>query len=170
MLDTAKKITVYLSGPMYLGRAQATGWRNEIKACFNSWYEEETAYRGGHSGWPPPRAFNANYIYFNVLDPCDRWFGDRASDLSEVGGYIVQMDKLEVAKSDVIIVNATDPGWGTPMEQYYAWAETKAMVLAFADKDYPSIWAKAHCHQMFRTHQEAAKFLCSIAYSLARVV
>lgn len=80
------------------------------------------------------------------------------------------MDKMEIAKSDVLIVNATNPGWGTPMEQYIAW-ESGKMIICFSDCDYPSIWAKAHCHKMCRTHIEAAEYLCNIAAKqLARVV
>jgi len=148
-----KSITVYLSGPMYLGKEQATGWRDEIKEQILRWQQSPV---------------NHNYVHFNILDPCARWY-DKGVQLDDVGGYVVQMDKMEIAKSDVLIVNATNPGWGTPMEQYLAWAAGK-MILTFSDCDFPSIWAKAHSHQFFRTHTEVTAFLCSVANQIARAV
>jgi hypothetical protein len=138
---------------MYLGKEQATGWRDEIKERLLRWQQS-----------PDNRVF----VHFNILDPCNRWY-DKGVQLDDVGGYVVQMDKMEIAKSDVIIVNATNPGWGTPMEQYLAWSLGK-LILAFSDCDFPSIWAKVHSHQFFRTDVEAADFLCSIAKNIARVV
>lgn len=148
-----KTITVYLSGPMYLGREQAIGWRDEVKHNLLMWVRNSS---------------KSNLVHFHILDPCDRWY-DKGNDLDHVGGYVVQMDKMEIAKSDVVIVNATNPGWGTPMEQYLAFTTGK-MVLAFSDCDYPSVWAKVHSHQFFKNHVEAADFLCNIATNLARIV
>jgi hypothetical protein len=138
---------------MYLGREQATGWRDEVKQNLLMYVRD--------SG-------KSSFLHFHILDPCDRWY-DKGNDLDHVGGYVVQMDKMEIAKSDVVIVNATNPGWGTPMEQYIAFTSGK-MVLAFSECDYPSVWAKVHSHQFFRDHVEAADFLCSIATNIARVV
>jgi hypothetical protein len=143
---------------MYLGKEQATGWRDEVKHVILNWSRRE--YQQG--------VLNSSFFNFNVLDPCNRWY-DKGVQLDDVGGYVVQMDKMEIAKSDVVIVNATNPGWGTPMEQYIAWMTGK-MVLAFSDCEYPSIWAKVHSNQFFRTHIEAAEFLCSIAHNIARVI
>ncbi len=148
-----KTITVYLSGPMYLGREQATGWRDEVKEQILKW-QQSTA--------------NRSYVHFNVLDPCARWH-EKGPALDDVGRYVIQMDKMEIVKSDVIIVNATNPGWGTPMEQYLAW-EAGKMILAFSDCEFPSIWAKYHSHQFFKTHVETVDFLCSVAHQIARVV
>lgn len=163
-----KTITVYLSGPMYLGREQAVGWRDEVKQVFNKWLYSETEQPFGYSGSSKPKVLNSNFFDFKVLDPCNRWY-DKGNSLDGVGGYVVQMDKMEIAKSDVVIVNATNPGWGTPMEQYLAWKDGK-MVLAFSECEFPSIWSKAHCHQFFKNHIETAEFLCSIAKNIARVV
>lgn len=161
-----KNITVYLSGPMYLGREQATGWRDEVKQVLIKWLASDTERVVGHSGISRPKIANSNFIDFTILDPCDRWYDNGPGDF---GGYVVQMDKMEIERSDVVIVNTTNPGWGTPMEQYISWTAGK-MVLAFSDAEVPSIWAKTHCHQFFKNHIETAQFLCSIANNLARVV
>jgi len=148
------KITVYLSGPMYLGKEQATAWRNEVIKYIDFWSMEH-----GHIDRPT----------FKILNPCNRW-REKGGDLESEGSFVVQMDKIEIAKSDVVIVNATYPGWGTPMEQYIAW-ESGKMVICFSDCDYPSIWAIVHSHKMVRTHIDAADYLCNVvAKQLARVV
>lgn len=147
-----KTINVYLSGPMYLGKDQATSWRNEVKEIFYEWMSQPTSAD----------------ILINPQDPVDRWYDDK-NKLLEDGGYVVQMDKMEIEKSHVVLVNATDPGWGTPMEQYIAFTTGK-MVVAFSACVYPSIWVKAHSHQLFSNHKQASYFICSIARNLIRAL
>jgi len=152
-----KIITVYLSGPMYLGKDQAMGWRDEVIAHLDTHV------------WPVIGESAATPYRFNILNPCNRWL-EKGGELEAEGPFVVQMDKMEMATSDVFIVNATNPGWGTPMEQYIGWSTGK-MIICFADCDFPSIWARAHSHKMCRTHIEAAKWLCEVAAKqLARVV
>ena len=148
-----KTINIYLSGPMYLGKDQATRWRDEVKHQFLVW---QSRY-GAH-----------DLFRFDILDPCDRWY-EKGPELEAAGSYVVQMDKMEIAKAHVVLVNATDPGWGTPMEQYIAFTTGK-MVVAFSECEFPSIWAIAHSHRLFKSHNEAALFICGIANNLARVV
>ena len=161
-----KVITVYLSGPMYLGREQANGWRNEVIEVLMQ-----------HALVTPVPSWNvsakhiarSNGYSFDILNPCDRWARDN-DELENEHAFIIKMDKMEIAKSDVLIVNATHPAWGTPIEQYIGWSTGK-LVITFADKDSPAIWANAHCHKMCRTHIEAAEYLCHIAAKqLLRVV
>ena len=147
-----KVITLYLSGPMYLGKDQAVGWRDEVIKYVDFWSRKF-----------PDRP------QFSILNPCNRWL-EKGGELEAEGPFVVQMDKMEMAASDVFIVNATNPGWGTPMEQYIGWSTGK-MIICFSDCDFPSIWAKAHSHKMCRTHLEAAEWLCEVAAKqLARVV
>ncbi len=148
-----KIINLYLSGPMYLGKDQATQWRDEVKDRLFRWQQLKGDFER---------------FRFNVQDPCDRWY-DKGTQLNDVGGFVVQMDKMEIAKSHVVLVNATNPGWGTPMEQYIAFTSGK-MVIAFSDCEYPSIWAVAHSHKFFKNHVDATDFICHIATNLAKVV
>ena len=147
-----KIVNLYLSGPMYLGKEQATGWRDDVKRILSDW----TVQPG-----------NGHIVQFNIQDPCDRWH--EKPSLHSLAGYVVQMDKMEIAKSHVVLVNANDPGWGTPMEQYIAFTTGK-MVIAFSECEYPSIWAIQHCHMMYRTHVSAALHICDIAKNLAKAV
>ncbi len=149
-----KTITLYLSGPMYLGKEQAMGWRDDIEFHLIRWNNDFGRKEG---------------FIIQTLNPCNRWL-EKGGELEAEGPFVVQMDKMEMAKSDVFIVNATNPGWGTPMEQYIGWSTGK-MIICFSDCDFPSIWAKAHSHKMCRTHIEAVEYLCNIvAKQLARVV
>jgi len=149
-----KMITVYLSGPMYLGKEQAMSWRDDIEFHLIKWNND---------------VGQLARIRIETLNPCNRWL-EKGGELEAEGPYVVQMDKMEIAKSDVLIVNATNPGWGTPMEQFIGWQSGK-MVICFSDCDFPSIWAKAHSHKMCRTHIEAITWLCNVASrQLARVV
>lgn len=168
----AKTINLYLSGPMYLGKEQATGWRVTVKNIIKAWLDTEipTASMPPYIGYSgiPPRLFNRDLVDFYFQDPCDRWY-DKGTELTNVGGYVVQMDKMEIEKSHVVLVNASDPGWGTPMEQYIAFTTGK-MVIAFSDCEYPSIWAVAHSHMMFKNHVKAADFICKIAKNVIKAV
>lgn len=148
-----KIINLYLSGPMYVTKEQATGWRNEVKSIINDWTLQSS---------------NGHVAQFNIQDPCDRWYDDKKLLLDE-GSFVVQIDKKEIAKSHVVLVNATDPGWGTPMEQYIAFNSGK-IVIAFMNREYPSIWVKEHCHAFFKDHKYAAHYICRMAKNITKVV
>jgi nucleoside 2-deoxyribosyltransferase len=148
-----KTIKVYLSGPMYKTLEEATVWRNQVSAYLNS--------------WSAPSNSEANQgVAFKILDPCVRWYDNKAL-LYRDSAWVVKMDKDEIAVSDVVIVNATDPGWGTPMEQYIAYISGKT-VIAFANREYPSIWVKEHSHVLLSDHYGAARWLCRHAKEIAR--
>jgi hypothetical protein len=151
---------------MYLGKEQAKGWRDEVIDFLNNHTKPIPIPRWNDT--PNAKSLTKGY-FFNILNPCNRWL-EKGGELEAEGPFVVQMDKMEIAKSDVLIVNATNPGWGTPMEQYIGWSTGK-MIICFSDCDFPSIWAKAHSHKMCRTHIEAADWLCNVAgKQLARVV
>lgn len=132
-----KTVKIYLSGPMYMGLEQASTWRAE----FASYLDDA----------------ELNSVYFDILDPCSRFYENKRF-LTENGSWIVKIDKMEIKKADVIIVNATHPGWGTPMEHYIAY-ELGKFVIAFDEKEYSSIWTIAHSHVIVKDHIEAAKWL-----------
>lgn len=146
-----REINVYLSGPMYKTREESVTWRNEVKKILNNYTEHGLRVKR-----------------FNVLDPCDRWFDDK-EQLDKDSGWVVKIDKMEIARADVLIVNANEPGWGTPMEQYLAY-ESGKFIIAFCDKELPSIWAKEHCHIMLTNHVEAAMWLCMHSSDIAKTL
>jgi len=172
-------INLYLSGPMYKSKEECTIWRNEIKEYIKKWENKCISYRVdaqrkirselGEFGTNFPIDFlTKDLVHFNVLDPCDRWFNTR-EEANANSAWIVKIDKMEVAKANVLIVNASDNGWGTPMEQYMAY-ESGKFVIAFCDKEFPSIWAKEHSHVMVKGHIEAAEWLCNHALDIERTI
>jgi nucleoside 2-deoxyribosyltransferase len=139
----SKIAKVYLSGPMYLGRDQATAWRDEFKEFLDKF---------------PYSNFD---VMFECIDPCARFFENKRV-LLDNAAWIVKIDKMEIANSDIVVVNASDPGWGTPMEHYIAWDSGK-FVIAFDNKQFSSIWTKAHSHVVVDSHMDAARWLCKHA-------
>lgn len=148
-----KIISVYLSGPMYKTKEESTVWRNEVKEQLALWEMQPG---------------NGHLVQFSVLDPCSRWF-DNKGYLFDNASWIVQIDKMEIEKAHVLIVNANEPGWGTPMEQYLAYQKGK-LIIAFCNKEYPSIWVKAHSHVLRTSHINAAAFLTKHAHDIARTL
>jgi nucleoside 2-deoxyribosyltransferase len=164
----SKTITVYLSGPMYKSKEESMTWRNEIKN-----YLRSASYHPVDSQLLPPgilhwdrHTFIDDDVQFTILDPCNRWYDDKNA-LLRCSAWVVKIDKMEIEASDVVIVNGTDPGWGTPMEQYIAYISGK-IVIAFAQRDFPSIWVKEHCHVLVNDHLVAAQWLRNHAEEIAR--
>jgi nucleoside 2-deoxyribosyltransferase len=153
-------IKVYLSGPMYLGKEQAITWRNEFKEIINSEIRRRMRFNLAGTGFIQP-------FHITFFDPCTRFYDDKEY-LYNNSGWIVKIDKMEIEKSDVVVVNANDPGWGTPMEQYIAYTTGK-FVIAFSNCEFPSIWVKEHSHILVDTHLCAAKQLIQKAEFLWRV-
>jgi nucleoside 2-deoxyribosyltransferase len=139
-------INVYLSGPMYLGEAQAKGWREYLKLTVKE------------------KSLNKRYFFY---DPCSRFYDDKTF-LQQNASWIVKLDKMEIEKSHIVVVNACEKAWGTPMEQYIAYSTGK-FVIAFSDDEHPSIWAKEHCHVFLKNVDEVAEFLLKNAMMIERI-
>lgn len=105
---------VYLAGKIFRADDQtATGWREEAKRQLS-----------GHE----------------VLDPMSRDYRGQ-EDLNVKA--IVEGDLADIASCDVVIVNATEPSWGTAMEVRAAKAEMGKRVIAYPD-GYVSPWLRYH--------------------------
>ena len=143
-----KIVKIYLSGPMYMGEEQATLWR-----------EEFVRYLDGA---------DIDNVFFDILDPCSRFYDDKKF-LTENGSWIVKVDKMEIEKADIVIVNATHPGWGTPMEHYIAY-ESGKFIIAFDEKEFSSIWTTAHSHVIVKDHIQAAEWLTQHIEQLAGAI
>lgn len=94
---------------------------------------------------------------FIVLDPMRRDFrGVEGDNVAE----IVEGDLLDIAGSDVLLVNASRPSWGTAMEVAYANQEGRtSLIVAFGAGPNPSPWLVYHCDRLFPTVDEAVRFL-----------
>jgi nucleoside 2-deoxyribosyltransferase len=94
---------------------------------------------------------------YEFLDPMRRDYrGREAESVKE----IVELDKLDIDQSDVLLVNANRPSWGTAMEIMYAFGDPRAIdILIVCDSDKPSPWLIYHSDKIFKTFDEAIEFL-----------
>lgn len=121
---TARRQTVYLCGGINaLSDADARDWREVAKAALYA-------------------------AQFNVLDPMRRDFrGQEAVNVTA----IVQGDLFDIGKSDIILVNASRPSWGTAMEVALAARPIahRKRIFAFGAGEKPSPWLVYHCDKLF---------------------
>ncbi len=129
---------VYLAGPIDgCTDDECKNWRNEIIAD--------------------------RLLEWHCLDPMRRDYRGKENLYRE----IVELDKLVIRNSDVVLVNYTNlkPGSaGTAMEIIYAWTLGKPVVLVYgADNPWPpSPWLQYHCTRIC-TDMTEAKFWIEIA-------
>lgn len=68
---------------------------------------------------------------------------------------IVELDKIDVAASDVLIVTYDKPSVGTSMEILYAWQMGKPIVVVCKSATVISPWLRYHCHHMTNSYLDA---------------
>ena len=113
------KPKLYLSGPIYGTTDQEQEWRSIATNELQDLYE--------------------------ILNPLDRDFRGTKFDVVN-SATIVREDMAAVDHSNVVLVNAEKPGWGTAMEIFYAHMKGKP-VLFFTSNDNPSPWLLARARQ-----------------------
>jgi nucleoside 2-deoxyribosyltransferase len=119
---------VYLCGGINgLTDGQCNNWRNEARGQLNG---------------------------FNLIDPMRRDYRGREN---ECVNEIVELDKEDVCKSDIILVNATRPSWGTAMEVMFAYIIGKHIVSVVSDVVSP--WTRYHSSKIFTTWQGAFNYI-----------
>ena len=94
---------------------------------------------------------------FGILNPMRRNFrGDEFQSQNE----IVSLDKTDIINSDILLVNATKPSWGTAMEIMFAFIKHK-VVVAFTGDEYKntSPWVAYHSTRVCRTMYEALNYI-----------
>lgn len=94
---------------------------------------------------------------FNILNPMRRNFRD---DEFQSQNEIVSLDKKDIIESDILLVNATKPSWGTAMEIMFAFARHK-IIITFTGDDYKnaSPWVAFHSTRVCKTLDEAIKYI-----------
>lgn len=130
---------IYLSGPIN-GKDDGLcrAWRNSAASSLKA---------AGHA----------------VLDPMGRDYRGREEESAE---EIVSLDKEDIESSEVVLVNANSPGWGTAMECLYAISMGKRVVVFATHASAPSIspWLRCHSHAIFDSLDSA---IAHIAYGSA---
>lgn len=95
---------------------------------------------------------------FNFLDPMRNDY--RGKKLESVQ-LIIDGDRADVEASDIVLVSAVKPSWGTAMELFYAASLGKTTVVVCAD-DKPSPWLIGHASYLVKTFQDAWRIILDI--------
>ncbi len=96
---------------------------------------------------------------FDTLDPMRRDYRGKENDCVK---EIVELDKVDVVNSDVILVNYVKPSVGTSMEILYAFERGKLIVVV-ADKDANiSPWLKYHSQYIINSFKEAKEIISNL--------
>jgi len=72
---------------------------------------------------------------------------------------IVELDKVDIAQSDALIVNYDKPSVGTSMEVYLAFESGKGVVVVARSDANISPWLRYHSHAIVHDFDEAIAFL-----------
>lgn len=91
-----------------------------------------------------------------TLDPMRR---DYRGKEDESVNEIVELDKIDVMNSDVILVNYDKPSVGTSMEILYAFERGKLVVVVAAEGARISPWLRYHSHAILPTFAAALKYI-----------
>lgn len=128
--------TIYLCGGINkLSDGDAKDWREAAKAELAGVYE--------------------------FLDPMRR---DYRGKEAESVFQIICGDTEDIRQSDILLVNAVRPSWGTGMEIYMAYkAPFCCQVIVVCPDDRPSPWLVGHSHKIVKSFPEAFALLKQIA-------
>ena len=92
------------------------------------------------------------------IDPMVRDYRGREE---EAFREIVELDKIDVAAADIVLVNYDKPSVGTSMEIIYAWQLGKLVVAVSPNDAVISPWLRYHCHQIHHSFERALAALVS---------
>ncbi len=124
--------TIYLCGGINgLNDSQAKDWRELVKK---------------------------ELVGFKFLDPMDRDYREIEGDHAK---EIVENDLRDIDNSDIVLVNAARPSWGTAMEVFYSHSKNKFVVF-FDAPEKVSPWLSYHGKNI-GSIELAIKFLRELA-------
>jgi len=123
---------IYLAGPI-TGRTDADcyGWRERAQALLSE-------------------------FGFEVLSPMCRDFRGREEGHE---AEIVEGDKADIDKSDILFAHCDRPSYGTTMEIHYAWERGKIVVIVIPPGSPKSPWLTYHSKARFSSIEDAVAFL-----------
>ena len=101
---------------------EAHGWREAVKSSLAE---------RGHTWW----------------DPMDHDFRGRELEPG-VAAEIVELDMAGMSSSDVLLVNAPKPTWGTAMAIYIGWSLGKRVIVVHPEGTVPSPWVVYHASEI----------------------
>lgn len=96
----------------------------------------------------------------DTLDPMRRDYRGRED---QCVNEIVELDKIDVVNSDVLLVNYDKPSVGTSMEVLYAFERAKLVVVVCRPDVALSPWLRYHAHQVVHSFDAAILYIRQIA-------
>ena len=102
------------------------------------------------------RAYVAQRYSGICVDPMVRDYRGREA---EAFREIVELDKIDVASCDVILVNYDKPSVGTSMEILYAWQLGKRIIVVCHPDTVISPWMRYHAHHIVNSFDAALGIL-----------
>lgn len=91
----------------------------------------------------------------DTLDPMRR---DYRGKEDECYAEIVVKDKYDIDLSDILLINATRPSWGTAMEVLYGYERNKINVSVVGNSII-SPWLRYHSAYLVKTFDEAVRII-----------
>jgi len=98
----------------------------------------------------------AKTLLRDTLDPMRRDYRGREA---ECVNEIVELDKIDVMKSDVLLVNYDKPSVGTSMEVLYAFERGKVVVVVCRPEASISPWLRYHSHKIVHSFDAAIEYI-----------
>ena len=98
------------------------------------------------------RAYVAGTWQGRCIDPMVRDYRGREA---EAFREIVELDKIDVANADIILVNYDKPSVGTSMEILFAWQLGKRVIVVCPEAAVISPWLRYHAHHIVHTFDDA---------------
>ena len=91
----------------------------------------------------------------HVLNPMRR---DFTKNPSASMNEIITLDKYDIDRADILLVNGNIPSWGTAMEVLHAWNKGK-IIVTFASDPASPVWLAYHSTKIFNSLSEAIIYI-----------
>jgi nucleoside 2-deoxyribosyltransferase len=99
------------------------------------------------------------YVKSQLADTLDPMRRDYRGREDQCVNDIVELDKIDVTNSDVLLVNYDKPSVGTSMEVLYAFERGKLVVVVAKPDASISPWLRYHSHKIAHSFAEAIAFI-----------
>jgi nucleoside 2-deoxyribosyltransferase len=126
-----RRLRIYLAGPIFGTTEEDQKWRQYVK--------KDLSARG-----------------YKVIDPLE--LRDYRGQEKEKAFEIVEKDLKDLKKSDILLIYAPTPSWGTAMEVVYAYLQSKQIITVAPEKEI-SPWLKYHTDILVSSFEEMLKVL-----------
>ncbi len=126
-----RRLRIYLAGPIFGTTEEDQKWRQYVK--------KDLSARG-----------------YKVIDPLE--LRDYRGQEKEKAFEIVEKDLKDLKKSDILLIYAPKPSWGTAMEVVYAYLQSKQIITVAPEKEI-SPWLKYHTDILVSSFEEMLKVL-----------